>query len=959
MTNTILDRPEASTGQAAPIEAGAAASPEAASNAALRERLLLGLRGVGVMAVTAAGIEIVARALRPMPSPEAVLLLAVAWSTYRWGPAAGLAGAAAAALWALLGLSGSEGAVGASFALIALAGPAVALMVGIQRERTKRVAGESAARMTSDWIGEVVDEVDAILWEADLEAWKYTYVSEGAERMLGYPLSRWLGSVDFWVGLIHLEDRERTLRECMEASGRGADHELEYRLLAADGRVLWVRDIVHVAGEKNGKAKHLRGVIVDVTRQKRQERLRAGQQEILELVAAGAPADRVLDRLALCVEEQIPEARCAVTRVDGAGERLVIVSAPSLSSATGSPIPGRAMAMGRGSCGAAAFRRQRVVSEDVWTDPLWGDCREIAKDLGLRSAWSQPVFAPGGEILGTICVMKAAPSAPGDAEALILESAATLAGIAIERHRSDEGMRQSLSLLKATLESTADGILVVDKNGKIVSFNQKFLDLWRIPPEIVESRDDDKAIAFVLDQLVDSTRFLDKIRDLYSSPETESFDVLEFKDGRVFERLSRPQRVGDQCVGRVWSFRDVSDRKRAEEALLEREEQLRHAQKMEAVGRLAGGVAHDFNNLLTAITGYSDLALRELSGNDPVCERIREIRRASASATALTRQLLAFSRKQVLQLQVLNLNRVVEETTNLLRRTLGEDVELVIGAAEPIGQVRADRGQIEQVLVNLAVNARDAMPQGGKLIIETAEVHLDEPYARRHTGVRPGPYVMISVSDTGIGMDEETRGHIFEPFFTTKEIGRGTGLGLATVYGIVKQSGGNIWVYSEPRRGTTFKIYLPRVEEGRVEEHETTAPVEMPEGSGTVLLVEDDDAVRALVALILADCGYSVVEACDGREGLKLFETHQGPIDLIVTDIVMPGMSGREMAERILASHPGMKILFVSGYTRTAVQHHGLLESGSNFLQKPFSPRELARKVGTLMSAPEEPRPVS
>ncbi len=947
--------------------AGAAPTPaapgggirETAPSPALPARVLAGLRGAGVVLATAAAVEVVARAAGSLPGSEAFLLLAVAACTCRWGSTAGLSGALAAPAWTFFASAGAAGWTAGSTAMLAILGPPVVLLVGMQRRRAALAAGESAARLSNRWAGEIFNEVDAILWEADLQSWKFTFVSDGAERMLGYPVSRWMESVDFWVGLIHNEDRDRAVRECREATGKGLDHELEYRMLAADGRILWVRDIVHVAGSEEGKARRLRGIIVDVTRQKREQSLRAAQQQVLELVAAGEPPEVVLDRLALSVEEQIPEARSLVTRVDGSGDRLVIVSAPSITSGTGRAMPGMSLEMGRGSCGSAASGRRRVVTEDVHSDPLWRHCRELASELGFRAAWSQPVFASGGEVIGTICVMKAVPGAPGEDEVRILEGAATIAGIALERHRADEGVRQSLSLLKATLESTADGILVVDKKGKIVSFNQKFLDLWRIPPEIVESRDDDKAIAFVLDQLVDSSRFLDKIRELYASPEAESFDVLEFKDGRTFERLSRPQSVGEHCVGRVWSFRDVTDRRRAEGALMEREEQLRHAQKLEAIGRLAGGVAHDFNNLLTAITGYSDMVLRELSANDPLRERVQEIRRASASATGLTRQLLAFSRKQVLQLQVLDLNQVVDETSSLLRRTIGEDVQLVIESAGPIGRVRGDRGQLEQVLVNLAVNARDAMPEGGKLIIETEDVFLDESYARRHPGVRTGPYVMVSVSDTGVGMDEETRAHIFEPFFTTKEVGRGTGLGLATVYGIVKQSGGNVWAYSEPGRGTTFKIYLPRVEEAKAEERETAAPVDVLEGSGTVLLVEDDDAVRALVSLILADCGYSVVEACDGREGLRLFESHEGSIDLVLTDIVMPGMSGREMAERILASHPEAKILFVSGYTRTAVQHHGLLESGSNFLQKPFSPRELARKVRNLMGQPEESLPAA
>jgi two-component system cell cycle sensor histidine kinase/response regulator CckA len=388
------------------------------------------------------------------------------------------------------------------------------------------------------------------------------------------------------------------------------------------------------------------------------------------------------------------------------------------------------------------------------------------------------------------------------------------------------------------------------------------------------------------------------------------------------------------------------------EELKQTQAQLLQAQKMEAIGRLAGGIAHDFNNLLTVITGFSDILLhRRLDDGDPLRQPIEEIHKAGKRATSLTGQLLAFSRKQVLQPKVLDLNAVATDAEKMLRCLIGEDIDLVTVLAPELGPVKADPGQIEQVIVNLTINARDAMPQGGKLTIETADVELDEDYARQHIGVEPGPYVMLAVSDTGVGMDEETQAHLFEPFFTTKE--EGTGLGLSTAYGIVKQSGGHIWVYSEPGQGTTFKIYLPRVEEAAESLKLSAAPTKLPQGSETVLVVEDDNGVRTLARDVLEVEGYTVLEARDGLEALLICEQHEGPIHLMVTDVVMPGMNGRQLAEHLASLHPEMKMLYISSYTDKAIVRHGVLELGLAFLQKPFTPGALARKVRQVLDTPQ------
>jgi PAS domain S-box-containing protein len=404
----------------------------------------------------------------------------------------------------------------------------------------------------------------------------------------------------------------------------------------------------------------------------------------------------------------------------------------------------------------------------------------------------------------------------------------------------------------------------------------------------------------------------------------------------------------------VVTYHDVTDRKRAEAALRELEERHRQAQKMEAIGRLASGVAHDFNNLLTAILGSTDLLLEELPADHPGRLEANETRKAALRAADLTRQLLAFGRQQVLTPQVLDLNEVVTNVDKMLRRVIREDVELRIVQAPDIGAVRADPGQLEQVLLNLAVNARDAMPRGGRLTIETANAELDDTYAAEHAVVVPGRYVMFAVSDTGTGMDAETQARVFEPFFTTKEKGKGTGLGLATVYGIVKQSGGYIWVYSEPGQGTSMKVYLPRVEAPIEPISPPPQPSGSLRGSETILVVEDQDEVRKLTRRMLEARGYRVLVAASGADALRLSGAVQAgeQIDLLLTDVIMPGMSGREVALLLGPAHPHMRVLFVSGYTDESIVHEGILEPGIAFLQKPFTAEALARKVREVLDAP-------
>ena len=449
-------------------------------------------------------------------------------------------------------------------------------------------------------------------------------------------------------------------------------------------------------------------------------------------------------------------------------------------------------------------------------------------------------------------------------------------------------------------------------------------------------------ISFIIHRVEDVTEFV-RLK-LRRTEEDRLTEEVRTRAGMVeAEIFRRAQEIQDQLQT------EAEERRKTEDALRVSEEQLRQVQKMEAIGTLAGGVAHDFNNLLTTIMGYSQLLAMRLSSDDPSLHDIEEILKAATRASMLTRQLLAFSRREVVQPRLVDLNSIVAEMGRMLRRLIGESIDLVVVPAEGLWAVKADTGHIEQVIMNLSVNARDAMPDGGRLTIETSNIELGEVYVGEHIGASPGQYVLLVVSDTGTGMDAETKARMFEPFFTTKGPGKGTGLGLSTVYGVVKQWGGTVEVYSDPRWGTTFKIYFPRAS-GTVE-RESEFPVVVPRGSETVLLVEDQDAVAAVIRAALQHYGYQVLEARHGDEALALRERHEGTIALVVTDVVMPVMGGPELAKRLWARWPETKVLFMSGYTERAFSSHAALDPRASFLQKPFMPEALALRVREMLDA--------
>ena len=527
------------------------------------------------------------------------------------------------------------------------------------------------------------------------------------------------------------------------------------------------------------------------------------------------------------------------------------------------------------------------------------------------------------------------------------------AGGASQRRDPITLLHESEKLVMALLQSASQAILSIDRTGRIVLANPKTEEMFGYTgEELLGAR-----IEILLPESQRRAHGRDR-EEYFTRPRVRPMGIGMDLAGRRKDGTEFPVEISlsyvetTEGVFAIAFVNDISDRKQLEDRLLQ-------AQKMEAVGRLAGGVAHDFNNMLTVIAGYNRMILDDLSPLDPLRGCAEEVLKAADRAAALTHQLLAFSRRQVMRSCVMNVNTTVEHTEKMLRRLIGEDIELVLSLSADIGNIKADPNHIEQAIVNLALNARDAMPKGGRITVETANTYLDETYARTHLGVKPGEFVMVAVSDTGHGMDAETRRRLFEPFFTTKEKGKGTGLGLATVYGVVKQLGGDIWVYSEPGQGTTFKLYFPRVTETASLPPASPVEANRAPSTETILVVEDEQAVRDLTVKILRKLGHTILAAANGAEAIEIATSYPGPIALLLTDVVMPNMSGRQVADHLLKLRPDLKVLYLSGYTDNTVIHHGVLDHGVEFLPKPFSREALARKIRDVLGSrplPAEPR---
>jgi len=688
------------------------------------------------------------------------------------------------------------------------------------------------------------------------------------------------------------------------------------------------------------------GISQDITNHKHAEDLLMAQQQILELIAKGSPLDEILHRTTQVVEDRSKEMFCSILLLDETGTVLHHGAAPSLPEAYQQAVDGISIGPNQGSCGTAAHRKETVIVSDIATDPLWEKYRELAMSYSLKACWSAPIFSTVGDVLGTFAIYYKEPRQPTTYDIDLIETAAHLLGIAIERQQAETALQQSKQEFQTLLNSITDYVWSANvHNGEVT---------YRYYSPVVERITGYPADHFMkgVEHWLDLIHPEDRPTARAKMENEMAGELVEHEyriirsDGEIRWLYGTTSPTVDE-TGRVIRLdgvvSDITERKKLEE-------QLSQAQKMEAIGTLAGGIAHDFNNMLTAIMGYADLSLAILAPDNAVYQDIEGIRKISQRAATLTGQLLAFARRQIIEPQPIDLNDLISNMSKMLRRLIGEDIELVTRPDPNLGQIKADPHQLEQILVNLVVNARDAMSGGGRLIIETANVTADPS----HTELPAGEYVLLAVSDNGQGMSEEVRSHIFEPFFTTKEVGQGTGLGLATCFGIVKQNKGHIDVYSEVDQGTTVNVYLPRIAKNEAETEAagaTHSPAKLPAGRETIMLVEDEPSVRYLSGRMLRHYGYTVLEAANGSDALQLIEQQPPPdIDLLITDMIMPKIGGKLLANRLREQQPNAKILYISGYTSQKLA--GSLEPGTTFLQKPFSPDLLVRKVREVLDTP-------
>jgi two-component system, cell cycle sensor histidine kinase and response regulator CckA len=671
---------------------------------------------------------------------------------------------------------------------------------------------------------------------------------------------------------------------------------------------------------------------------------------VLAMVMAHAPLPEILGTLCTNIEKHHSGLLCSVLLLDADGKTLRHSAGPSLPKEYNQILDGIQIGACAGSCGTAAYRREAVIVSDIATDPLWADFRHLALPHGLRACWSTPIASQDGGILGTFAVYYREPRTPDAAHLQLIAHATHLAAVAMEWDRARAELKSAESRYR-TLVERLPAVTYVAELGPLGRWHYVSPQIetmlgfspadWLSEPanwiSRIHAEDRESTLAA-------EARF-QKNRDLYQA-EYRMFArdgrVLWFRDEAVMLPTAEDQSSLMQGV-----MYDITERKRLEDQLL-------HSQKMEAVGLLAGGVAHDFNNLLMLIQAHNE-RLRAGLASDAVSQKESlGIEHAVTRAASLTGRLLAFSRKQVLQPKVMDLNEVLAEVAKMLERLIERNISLRVMPAPQLWPIKADPGQMEQLIMNLAVNARDAMPQGGQLVIETKNAEIGDLDPRLSDGAPPGRYVLLTVSDTGVGMDSETLAHMFEPFFTTKEPGKGTGLGLPIVYGVVKQTGGCTRVDSQPGKGTTFEIYLPWAEEAETRTALQVSQIRedlaaAPKGTETVLLVEDETGIRELACEFLQRQGYKVLHGVDGNEALRIAASHQDQIHLLVTDMAMPNLGGKELADRLRKMRSQIKVLFMSGYPDHEALSGGDVSVQTTVLQKPFSLDTLAHKVRTLL----------
>jgi len=804
---------------------------------------------------------------------------------------------------------------------------------GIYQDITERCAAERAQQEAEKKLSLLFENAVEGIFQTTVDG-QLRSVNPALARMCGYSSPAEMLATVHDIGKDFYADPQTRIEFQRAMEEHGAVQAFEYQLRKKNGALIWISENARVIREADGKVTAYEGTMEDITERKRSELERQITFEIIHGVNVTDNLDELLYLIHQSLNKVLYAENCFVALFESASGMFHFPF--FVDQFDEAPPPQQ---VGR-SCTAYVYRtgRAMLIPQQVF-DRLAAEGEVELVGTPSPSWLGVPLRTPAATIGVLVVQHYENEAAYTERDLEFLASVGGQIALAIDRKRAEEKIRESEARLRVLVEQLPAVLWTVGKDLCFTSALGAGLTRLGLKPN----------------QIVGVSLF-----DYFETPDPAFLPIaahrraiagepttfhVEWKGGSYTCHVEPLRTAEGELQGAICMALDITDRKQLEE-------QLRQAQKMEAVGRLAGGIAHDFNNLLMVIQGYADLMTERLAEGDPLRRNAEQIQTASQRATSLTRQLLAFSRKQMLAPKVLSVQSVVAEMEKILRRLIGEDVQLETSSVPDLGLVKADRSQIEQVILNLAVNARDAMPEGGRLTIETANVDLDESFSHSSVMLSPGPHVMLAVTDNGCGMDGETQAHIFEPFFTTKEKGKGTGLGLATVYGIVKQSGGYVWVYSEPGRGTSFKVYLPRVWDeqttpGRDRRIDGKA---LPQGTETVLLVEDEKGVRELAREYLEMTGYTVIEAENGHTALELAALHSGPIHLLMTDVVMPGISGRELSERVKSIRPGIRVLFMSGYTDQAVVHHGILETDAVLLQKPFTVAALAAKLRDILN---------
>ncbi len=763
-------------------------------------------------------------------------------------------------------------------------------------------------------------------------------------RMLGYSSFEELAQRNLEENGFVPDYPRSAFKERIESEGQVIGQESAW--LKRDGHKLFVRESARAIRDETGHTLYYEGTVEDISQRKQtEEEIGRRNQELTllnQIIAASVTSLEPAEILATACQElasAFAVARLTATLVNAEKTEAAVV-AEYLVEDRSSALNTCVSVAGDPVLQYLLIHKAPLVIDKVQPegqdDPHLSAIHQVMRQRGAAALLILPLIV-AGEVVGSLALEAGQPRHFSAAEINLAWSVTDQVAMTLARAWLDKERRQ----LSAAIEQTAESVFITDTEGTILYVNPAFerttgyrrAEAVGRTPRLLKSGQQDADFYRAMWTTTShggvwQGRFINKKKDgtLYTAEET----ITPIQDEAGF------------IVNYVAVKRDVTYQ-------LQLEEQYHQAQKMEAVGRLTAGIAHDFNNSLTVINGFAQLMQFTLPPDAPQRESVNNILEAGRRAANLVSQLLAFSRKQIIEPKVVELNTLVAEMDKMLRRIIGEDIKLKTDLAPDLWPVKIDPTQVDQVIFNLAVNARDAMPAGGRLTIETTNVTLNQAYVHQHAEVTPGHYVMLAISDNGIGMNEEVKQHIFEPFFTTKEVGQGTGLGLATVFGIVKQNGGHIWVYSEPDQGTTFKIYLPRLVEAELPAHSSEQANHLPQGTETILLVEDEPTVRELASRVLRQQGYTVLEAANGQEALLLAREHRGEIHLLLTDVIMPGMNGKALAGRLASIYPQAKVLFVSGYPDSAMIHHGMLDPGVMFIQKPFSPAALVRKIREVL----------